>query len=303
MDGIAPGLGSAPAVTPQPTITTPLAPESDNGVNPNLIQENDAVKDWKSEYEKTAQRYSDSSREATKLREEKDSVAREAESARQELVGFVTKDRSRFEEYVDSKSLSPKEKEYYMNIYDTQIAPTKGSSVSNNAIAGVTDKLEKPNSPSVTPREVEDPFRESWMNRMDEQEKSKWNDQRNASIEFFAREENKQLPAPVLESIRATAAMLDEVYNYTPKEALEMARKRILNPDDIRDEGYAQAVRDSYTTRGISAGVIGGTSTAKNSIKLPSKDEAFVQLEIQRRGLKGDDAEKYRAAYAARVSK
>lgn len=294
------GMGSVPTVTPQPTIDPSLTAGGNNEGSPNLNPADGADKDWKSESEKNAQRYSDSSREALRLKEEKESIAQEAEEARRDLMTFVTKDRSRFEEFIDSKVRSPKEKEHYMNIYDTQIAPTKGSDSSNKALAGVTDRLEDKTAPAVPQRE--DPFRESWMSRMDEQEKSKWTEQYNASKDFFNREENKNLPPQVQESIKTTAAMLDEVYSYTPKEALEAARKRILSPDDIQDEGYVQAVKDSYRG-GISRGVVGATSVSKDRVRLPAADEAFVQLEIQRRGLSGEKAEQYRESYAARISK
>lgn len=293
------GLGSGAPVTPQPTITPSSTPDSGNEGNQSLIQD-EANKDWKSEYEKVSQRYSDSSREAQRVREEKETIAREAEEARQDLMRFVTKDRSRFEEYVDSKGLSPKEREYYMNIYDTKIAPNSGSTNSVKAMEGVTDALEGTTGAQTT--QPSDPFRESWMSKMDSIEREKWQQQFNASRDFFAKEENKILPSAVQESIKTTAAMLDEVYGYSPSEALEAARKRILNPDDIRDEGYAQGVKDSYQS-GVSRGFVGGKSVSKDTVKLPARDEAFVQLEIQRRGLTGEKAEQYRAAYAQRLSK
>lgn len=272
-----------PATEPSST------PEGGNEGSPNLSQEESV--DWK-------KRYSDSSAEATRLREEADKYKSMVESNQAELLNQITKSRDTYEDYINEKGLSPQEKEYYMNIYDTQIAPAR--LISKKA---TTEEPGSTPSPSGTmiPQQHADPIRESWMNRLDSQEREKWEAQVSATRDFFGREENKKLPGTVQESIRATAAMLDQEFGYKPSEALEVARKRILEPESLRDEGYTEGVRDSLTG-GITRGFGGGGAKSEETVKLPAKDEAFVQLEAQRKGLKGDQVNELRRKYAERLA-
>lgn len=272
-------------VTPETTTEPSSAPEGGNEGSPNLTQETDSV-DWK-------KRYSDSSKEAARIREEAETYRRQAEEAQSKLLNQITKTREDYEEFVNEQGLSPQEKEYYMNIYDTKIAPSK-----------LTSKVTEPAStptPSMDIPQPADPIRESWMNRLDSQERDKWEAQVNATRDFFGREENKKLPIAVQESIRATAAMLDQEFGYKPQEALEVARKRILDPEAIRDEGYTEGVRDSMTG-GITRGFGGGSARSEETIKLPARDEAFIQSEAQRKGLKGEAVNELRRKYAERLA-
>jgi hypothetical protein len=277
-----------PKVTPEETTEPSPTPESGNEGVQEESQEQENV-DWK-------KRYSDSSREASKFKET-------AEQNQKELLTFVTRNRDTFEQYVDSKGLPPMEKERYMNIYDTQIAPSANASTSE-AAKGVTGELESGSSPSkeqAAPNKPVDPVRQSWMNRMDMQEREKIEEQSKATMEFFEREENKALPYNIQEAIRSTAAMLDQEFGYKPADALSVARKRLLEPEALRDEGYNQGVKDSMVG-GVNRGFTGSNAKEKEQIKLPAKDEAYVSFEIQRKGLKGDEAEKYRKAYAERLA-
>lgn len=276
-------------VTPETTTESSSTPESGNEESAKLSQEGENI-DWK-------KRYSDSSKEAARLKEEAERYKTLAEEQQQRLLLQITKDRDTYEEFIDEQGLSPQEKEYYMNIYDTQIAPSK--LVSKKA---VTEQTGSTPSPSASPiPEPADPVRQAWMNRLDSQEREKWERQASATRDFFSREENKKLPYMVQESIRATAAMLDQEFGYEPEKALEVARKRILEPEALVDEGYNEGVRDAMVG-GISRGISGGSARSEETIKLPPRDEAFVQLEAQRKGLKGDAIEELRRKYAERLA-
>lgn len=281
--------------TPKSTTEVSPAPEGGNEISPSEPQETQETQeevDWK-------KRYSDSSKEAKRLREEAEAAKRLLEEQQAKLVQVITKDRDTYEDFINEQGLSPQEKEYYMNIYDTKIAPSKLAN--SKGATETTANTPTPSSSEVMPR-PQDPIRESWMNRLDAQERQKFQAQAEATREFFSREENEKLPIMVQESIKATAAMLDQEFGYEPKEALQVARKRILDPEALRNEGYAEGVKDSLSG-GVSRGVSGGNARTEESIKLPSKDEAFVQLEIERKGLKGDAAKQFREAYAERLAK
>ena len=273
-------------VTPETTTEPSSTPEGGNEGSPNLTQETDSV-DWK-------KRYSDSSKEAARIREEAETYRQQAEEAQSKLLNQITKTREDYEEFVNEQGLSPQEKEYYMNIYDTKIAPSKLTS------KPATEPASTP-TPSMAMPQPADPIREAWMNRLDSQERDKWEAQVNATRDFFGRAENQKLPTAVQESIRATAAMLDQEFGYKPQEALEVARKRILDPEAIRDEGYTEGVRDSMTG-GITRGFGGGSAKSEETIKLPARDEAFIQSEAQRKGLKGEAVNELRRKYAERLA-
>lgn len=284
-------LGVGPVeetATLQPTTEPSTSPESGNEGSLNSSQEAESV-DWK-------KRYSDSSREASRLKEEAERYRQQAEEAQSKLLNQITKTREDYEEFINEQELSPKEKEYYMNIYDTKIAPSKLTSKS------ATEQPASTPSPSNSfiPQQA-DPIREAWMNRLDSQEREKWEAQVSATRDFFGKEENRKLPLAVQESIRATAAMLDQEFGYKPAEALEVARKRILDPESIRDEGYTEGIRDSMTG-GITRGFSGGSAKSEETIKLPARDEAFIQSEALRKGLKGDAVNEFRRKYAERLA-
>jgi hypothetical protein len=273
--------------TLQPTTEPSPSLESGNEGSLNSSQETESV-DWK-------KRYSDSSREVARIKEETENLRRQAEEAQSELLNQITKTREDYEEYIDKKELSPAEKEYYMNIYDTKIAPSKLTS------RQVTEPSGTPSPSNDFIPQQADPIREAWMNRLDSQEREKWQTQVSATRDFFGKEENRKLPLAVQESIRATAAMLDQEYGYKPVEALEVAKRRILDPESIRDEGYTEGIRDSMTG-GITRGFSGGSAKSEETIKLPARDEAFIQAEALRKGLKGDAVNEFRRKYAERLA-
>jgi hypothetical protein len=272
---------SIEATSQEPSTPTPALESSNVG---QQVDSQEGDTNWK-------EKYQNSSSEARRLKEEAEEARREAEEARRELLGVATTSREVYEKWIDSKGLTPKDKEYYMNVYDTQLAP---------AATEPKPDAPAPSQPLVVQPPV-NPVREAWMQRRDREEATRLSTQREATENFFSRDENQELPEVVKDSIRITAAMLDQEYGYSPKEALDMARKRVLDPELTRDEGYVQGVRDSLQG-GVSRGVSGASARSNESPRLPKADEAFVQFEIQRKGLAGDAAEKFRTQYAQRLA-
>lgn len=287
-----------PVVDPstEVTPTTPTEPSPEPGLgNEGEPKNQEDQKDWKAEYDTVKERYSGSSRENDKLKTENTKLEEAKDSSEKELLSIVTESRETFEKYVNSKGFSPEDKEHYMNVYDSQIAPSK---LINTPVATETT-TDNPTPPIELPKR--NPYRENWMNRLDILEQEKFEEQSRASKDFFEDPINKELPFSVRESIKSTAAMLDQEYNYTPADALAAAKKRILDPEAIRNEGYAAGVQDSMTG-GISRGTLGGGAKATEQTRLPKKDEAFIQQEVNRKGLNAEAAEKLRKEYAKRLA-
>lgn len=245
--------------------------------------------------EELREKYSASSKEARLLKEEKEREMRRAEELQQELLAAVTKDRPTFETYLDNKGLTPDEKVYYMSIYDTQIAPQKGNAETSPQATKQPEQV----LPSTQPA---NPIRESWMSQKDQEVMAKFEAQVQASKEFFNRDDNKDLSPAARNAIVAQAEYFDIEKGMTPAEALAAARKVVLSPEEIQEEGYVEAVRDSMV--GITRGVSGSGSGSKGSaFTLPKKHQAFVEQEIRNRGLKDKEAEEYRQAYALRLAR
>lgn len=245
------------------------------------------------EVEKLRRDYSASSKEARLQKEEKERAIERAEKLQQELLATVTRSRDTFQDYLESKGLSPEEKVYYMNIYDKEIAPKRGDTTQarENLVQSI------PSAPPVNP------IRESWMSKIDQEMAAKYQAQKEAVDEFFSRDENKNLDPVEQQAIRTLAEALDVKHGYSPREALEAARKRVLSADEIREQGYIDGVRDSFVG-GISRGVSGASGSNKGSaFTLPKKHQAFVDAEIQRKGLTGKAAEDYKRSYALKLAR
>jgi len=264
------------ATETQPATQTPSpAPEGSNEGNQET-QEASKTVDWE-------KRYSDSSRENSR-------ISSEMKELQSEFLSFVTRDRGTFEQYVSSKGLAPEENKYWMDYYDTQIAPSSAPKV--------TEDTQTPTQPVTPPV---NPIRESWMRDMDRQVLAKREERATAAEEFWTKPENKSLPENVATSINALAFALDEEYNFAPNEALMEARRRILSPEAIQEEGYAQGVKDSMTG-GFTRGFSGGSEKGDTKDKLPSKEEAFVQSEVSRKGLNEEQEKVLRKQIAERLA-
>lgn len=272
--------------TPEKASESSPAPESGKEEANNLQSSQEGTRD----VEELRQKYSASSKEARLLKEEKERESARAEQLQQELLATVTKDRKTFEEYLDNKGLTPEEKVYYMGIYDTQVAPQKESTTPQAT------------EPSVLPSTHPDPLRESWMRQKDQEVLAKFEAQKKASQEFFDREDNLDLHPSAKRAIIAQAEYNDEVLGMSPSEALENARKIILTPEQISDEGYVEAIKDSVTmpNRGLSGS---GSKSKGSAFTLPRKHQAFVDAEIQKRGMNEKEAEEYRRNYALRLAR
>lgn len=291
----APGEQKAPEASPDKTSVSSPAPESGkeeaNNLQKSQEEETESVEDLR-------QKYSASSKEARLLKEEKEKEAARAEQLQQELLATVTKDRGTFEEYLDNKGLTPEEKVYYMSVYDKQIAPSR-----NKGETGVSQQAsEDLQAVSPSSEQPVNPVREAWMNQKDQEMMAKFEAQKKASEEFFNREDNQDLHPAARKAIIAQAEYNDSVLGMTPAEALDNARKVILTPEQISEEGYVEAIRDTVSAPSRSVSGSGGKSKG-SAFTLPKKHQAFVDAEIQRRGLDDKQAEEYRKEYTLRLNR
>jgi hypothetical protein len=286
--------------TPATSVPSP-APESGNeGANnlPNTQVEETTPQKLEGEsgdenlsVEELKQKYSASSKEARLLKEEKELEARKVEELQQELLATVTESKETFTKYLDRKGLSPAEREEYLRIYDTQIS--KGQ---EPTIPQATEPPVVPSTPPVNP------VRESWMREMDQERFAKIEAQRKASQEFLADPENKELDQSTLKAIWALAEHYDSKQGLKPEDAIKAAKRAILQSEEIKNEGYVEGVRDAYVG-GVSKGVSGSSASKGSAFSLPKKDEAFVNAEIQNRGLTGQQAEDFKRDYALRLQR
>ena len=280
----------AQAATPVNEDSSP-APESSNEEANNLpvTQAEETSEEKEPTVEELKEKYAASSREARLLKEEKELEERKARQLQEDLLSVVTESRETFDKYLDKQGLSPTEKDYYLNIYDTQI-----------------DKGQKPTvpNPQATERAIPsmppvNPVRESWMREMDQERATKIEAQRKASQEFMADPSNKELDQPTLSAIWAQAEYFDTKRGLRPDEALKAARRLVVESESLKDEGYIEGVRDAYVG-GVNKGVSGGSGVKGSAFTLSKKGEAFVSTEIRDRGLTGQAAEDFRRAYALR---
>jgi len=278
--------------TPEPVSEPSPAPESGNE-GANNLKESQERADSKLSYEELDEKYRNSSKESRKWKEEAEKKEALIEQAQKTLYSQVTKTRESWEDYLNDQNLSPEQKLYYMNIYDTEISPQKSQ-------AQVTEGVANQNLPSGSVQPM-NPVRESWMAQKDQEVMDKMKAQKEASDEFFARPENESLSATAKQAIIANAEMLDLDYGFTPSEALVAARRRVLSPEEIANEGYVSGVRDAMSG-GVSRGVSGGSSGTDRGVKLPPVHEQFINAEISRKGLSGKAADDYRAAYTQKVT-
>lgn len=289
-----PEVSSEPQATPDATSVSSPAPESGKEEANNLQS---SQEEGTESVEELRQKYSASSKEARLLKEEKEREAARAEQLQQELLATVTKDRTTFESYLDNKGLTPEEKVYYMGIYDKQIAPSREQG--ETGISQQASEQLQPVSPSSQPA---NPVREAWMTQKDQEVMVKFQAQQKASEEFFNRQDNQDLHPAARKAIIAQAEYNDMVLGMSPAEALENARKVILTPEQISEEGYVEAVRDSISAPSRAMSGTGGKSKG-SAFTLPKKHQAFVDSEIQRRGMNDKEAEEYRRDYALRLAR
>ena len=256
--------------------------------------------------EELKKKYSESSKEARLRKEEAELANSRAEQESQKLrelqedfLSVITESRETFQKYLDNKGFSPAEKEQWLGYYDTQIAkgeqPAAPSQQPQPQFQG-----QQATVPSQVPSTPMDRIRRMWMSEKDQEMARKVRERDDATQAFLADPRNKELDKVTLNAIWSQAEYFDVKKGLKPKEALEAARRVVVEAESIKDEGYVEAVRDSYTP-GVSKGVSGGGGSKGSAFKLSKKDQAFVETEIANEGLTGQAAEDFRRAYALRV--
>lgn len=243
-------------------------------------------------------RYSDSTREAGKLMAERDAERQRAEEAQMATLKFVTKDRGTFEQYLDHQGTSGVDKERLMKWYDTEYKAENESqpaSDNNDAMA---------NMPKPKLEDIVDPttkqFLEQGRNQLDQKMKA----QNEAWMKFVNQPEAKGLKQNELQAIGMLAKTLDDNYGYTPEEAIAEASRRILNVNSIRDEGYAEGMKDSsYLSSKAGPGIAGSNQKTESNDSLPGHHERFVRQEIERKRMDSEQAKAYREQYRSRLNR
>lgn len=305
-----------PAVTPDVTPATPAnegsspTPESskddanlDQSQEQGSTQEPSSSKpssaDAELSVEELRTKYSESSKEARIRKEEAEQERARVKELEQELLSTVTESRETFEKYLDRKGLSPDERANWMNYYDTQLAPKENSQATET---GQPAQPQTPPQPQQPPSAPQDPIRKAWMDKMDQEAREKFEARQKASQEFMDTPENKELSKSALNAIWKYAEYLDEDKGLSPQEALQQARKYVVNIEESKDEGYIEGVRDFAS--GVSRGVSGSGSKSKGSaFTLGKKDQAFVDTHCAKHGLTGQAKEEFERAYALKVAK
>ncbi len=241
--------------------------------------------DWK-------KRYDDSSKEARRIKAEKDKLEADLKASNEREINFALKSKDRFVEYLDYANVSDQEKEKYIQWYDTQYK-------SDNSGKDIKESVE-----AKTP--VTSPYRESVLSRLEEDEKARYNERLSASRNFYEAPENSSLDDATKKQINNLAYFLDNKYGFEPIKALEEAKKRIISPDMLRDEGYLQGLSDNrYIASRSNHGINGrGTSGSGQEDRLPSQDEKFLKTYFQMKGWEDNskEAQQYKKYYVARLA-
>lgn len=305
-----------PAVTPDVTTATPVAegsspaPESskddanlDQSQGQGSTQEPSSSKpdstDADLSVEELKTKYSESSKEARIRKEEAEQERAKVRELEQELLATVTESRETFEKYLDKKGLSPEERTNWLNYYDKELAPNQKPQATET---GQPAQPQSPQLPQQPPSAPEDPIRRSWMKEMDAKAREKFEARQKASQEFMDTPENKELSKAALNAIWRYAEYLDEDKGLSPQEALQQARKYVVNIEESKDEGYVEGVRDFAS--GVSRGVSGSGSKSKGSaFTLGKRDQAFVDAHCAKHGLTGQAREEFERAYALKVQR
>ncbi len=248
--------------------------------------------------EELKQKYSASSKEARILKEEAELEKKRVKELEQELLATVTESRDTFEKYLDKKGLSPEERTNWLNYYDKEVAPSQSQATEQ----GQSAQPQTPQQPPQFPSAPMDPIRRSWVTEMDQKAKEKFETRQRASQEFLDAPENRELSKPALNAIWKYAEYLDEDKGLSPQEALQQARKYVVNIEESKDEGYVEGVRDFAS--GVTRGVSGSGGKSKGSaFTLGKRDQAFVDAHCAKHGLTGQAREEFERAYALKVAK
>ena len=281
--------------TPQDDQPTP-PPTDDEGKGEEEAPEGDS--DEKSpDQEDWETKYKESSREAHRLVEEKKELETQVEQVQQNALEFALGDRGRFEQYLDHSNVGPDRKEKLLTWYDTSYSAQNQGQQPPPAAPNTSDT---PQPTGWRP----DPVMQDMLSSQREEYQKKLEEQSSAWKEFESEDANKNLPDTTKSAIAAVAYDLDTKAGYSPKDAIAEARKRVLDLESVKGEGYAQGLNDGL--RGVdSRGVDSATTKPEGGERLPAKHESFIQMEIDRKGWKpgSKEAREFRQRYVDRYNR
>jgi hypothetical protein len=267
-------------------------------------QEDGKDVDWK-------KRYSDSSREAKKLAEERKQMQKELEQARQgskQALTFAMQSRGRFEEYLDHIHASPARKQELLQQYDQnyqgndQAGNQAGSTGSDNTQQPQPNQNQVNRTPPVDPLEQMDPTTRAALQEQRAQYAEKV-DKRRRAWDSFMQKEGNNLSPDMQQALAMSSLAIEKEEQVEPQQAIAEAKRRLLNASEIREEGYAEGMRDGITP-GVNRGVGSKSNTkSEQSAQLPPKHERYLRWEMDRKGIEpnSDEARKMRANYAERL--
>jgi hypothetical protein len=231
-------------------------------------------------------RYSESSKEARKLYEEKKKLEEEVEAIRENTLKFVTSDRQTFQNYLDSQGFTADEKERFLSSYDE---------------ANPAQPQGQPQGAQPPPQPQMDPYQQRALDEAAGRLRSQVESRQKATQRFLESEENSELSQETLGAIWPLAFKLETENRLDPDEALNRAREIVVDQSSVEDRSYAQGLNDALLGS-TSSGVSGGSRGSKTRTELPPRHEKFVQDHIAREGLTGKAAEEFRNGYAQRLA-
>jgi hypothetical protein len=286
----------------QPTLTDdqPTPPPTDDEGKGEAEEVEETSEDKSPDQEDWETKYKESSREAHKLVEEKKSLEEQMEQVQQNTLAFALADRGRFEQYLDHSQVGPDRKEKLLNWYDTSYSPQQ---------QGEKPQQPPPEEPQASDTQrpagwQPDPVMQDMLSEQRSEYQKKLEEQTRAWREFESDDTNKNLPDTTKSAIAAVAYDLDTKAGYSPAEAIAEARKRVLDLESVKGEGYAQGLNDGL--RGVdSRGVDSASTKPEGGQKLPAKHEGFIQMEINRKGWKpgSKEAREFRQRYVDRYNR
>lgn len=232
-------------------------------------------------------RYSESSKEARRLYEEKKKAEEELEAIRENTLRFVTSDRQRFVDYLESQDLSADDRQKYIDAYDAQNPPQSKPQPVQPGTMGQPAPL--------------DPYKERVLDEAAERLQRQVESRQKATQRFLDDKENQKLSRETLNAVWPLAFKLETESGLDPDEALSRAKSIIVGQGEVSDQSYAQGLSDALFGN-VTTGVVGGSGGSKKTDRLPPEHEQFVQDHIRNEGLTGKAAEDFRRGYVERLA-
>lgn len=290
-------MTNAPELEKQEEITNPTpTPEGGKVVANETVPAAGEDVDYKTSYEETAKKYSESSREAQRLNE----IARAQEA---KILKYAMKSRETFIEYLDEKELSPEQRETALKLYDEQEA--QKAKAKENPTQDVPQQGKEKEVETQLP--TIDPYTKRALDRLAEEEKRKDEERQSITDEFFSKEENKNLPDWKLDAIAKLVSRYDYEEGLAPREAFNKAVEEVLGKERMleakNNENYIDGIKDALLGGVMSAAPTSNSSKSGYSLAgLPKEDRAFVEAYIQNKGLNSEQAQDYIRRYTERLN-